>query len=1236
MKDEFIEGHMNTQAVRMNGSGFVYRNPLDGKIYESIGQKPLNWDEGYPPGIEPETPEAHDYDAMRAKFQSLPNYAMNREFIDQQIAKPEDSQYEDPLWIGASRILYHYMNHKPARKRHGRNPATEAQDAKPLDSGHSYADWGVNFMLKFNYNLPYMMVQANKTRSMPVDVAKAMYYLMETSDRDGISASNTGMGVAHAAWDVTNWIGLATFGIGMAGKQAGKIATKEGIKALLKEIIMANPTKASVATGVEGAMFSAADNLAQQSVRINADQQTGINKGELGTASTIGAVVGEEITRVGAPLVRKGGELLKKGFENAKDKAQASKDAKEIDNIVDNELGMVKDTSPKMDLDKSVGSGALRENVSFNEIDELGFYSQLLETAKILPPKISTSDAIQIIKKKGGVKEDELKWVGIDDFLKDQESKGNKSFDRAELVNFIRNNQVKLQLNERRGTVEELERVSNPTEDIISYEKFDSENPSYFSEEMDMLLENDEFGDYDSITRFIRNKLTGSETARGDPQEVKVGELINELKELRSRESDMEIMHGNIEGRSPELHGLLEAYMEDLVRIRYEDQPFSRISVEGFNQDRNDGFYAIGNAEYGWSLYKDGEIVGRHGRYGQQYQINNPHDIIQVREAVSSNNFDEGYIDYPSLGEDGETRFSQYTLDGEDQGDYEEITLTFANEKQITDKNMPTIRYNQIYTNSHFGDGEVVHYRSVNRDFSDYLQVPANLKSIEEIQSDWSQNARYGKGLLNEKNIEDFNISAAEVGEVLESSIDDALPSILEEYGIKVDEGNIGFYKDIMEQALSVANKIPTQADYDDATSSFKFHKGEIVASVMKELFGLNTAFMEGRGRKSVVSELFAFGYEQAQLNEQKKLRASGEIEEGEIVGLESWDAHLRANLENKQFDIQNLYDKFVEKHNLPKVSADEYAGLADTGMMSNFLRFEGRQLDAVDPTPFSRTKTDEAILHWRETGKLPEGFTFGTAADGVPELDINAEPKNYSKLMDTAVLTEEKEWMLSYANLWNEWQNLTNINIDGDITMMDVIPESFIKQMSQLMGMSLYTDLRKRMRKVKLKNTSALHKYPMYPDAPFVKGGKDFTNLALKRILVQAMDEGKDGISLPSHELLTTIPDINIKNPLLYNKIIPKNLEALIEGTDAKIIDVPAEDVFNSEPNRMKSYQKFAENRSLEEMKNHKFRVLLFTPALKERIKKGFALFSALPLAMTGAEMITNQEGGDNVNTTY
>ena len=138
--------------------------------------------------------------------------------------------------------------------------------------------------------------------------------------------------------------------------------------------------------------------------------------------------------------------------------------------------------------------------------------------------------------------------------------------------------------------------------------------------------------------------------------------------------------------------------------------------------------------------------------------------------------------------------------------------------------------------------------------------------------------------------------------------------------------------------------------------------------------------------------------------------------------------------------------------------------------------------------------------------GKLPEGFTFGTAAD----VD---DPVNYEKIIKNAILTEEKEWMLSYEKLWNDYENLRNVNIDGDVTMMDVIPGSVIKQMSQLMGLSLYTDLRKRMRKVKLKNTSALNAYPMYPDAPFVKGGKDFTNLALKRILVQAMDEGKDGI---------------------------------------------------------------------------------------------------------------------------
>ena len=111
------------------------------------------------------------------------------------------------------------------------------------------------------------------------------------------------------------------------------------------------------------------------------------------------------------------------------------------------------------------------------------------------------------------------------------------------------------------------------------------------------------------------------------------------------------------------------------------------------------------------------------------------------------------------------------------------------------------------------------------------------------------------------------------------------------------------------------------------------------------------------------------------------------------------------------------------------------------------------------------------------------------------------------------------------------------------------------------------------------------------------------------------------------------------MQNPTLYDKIIPQNLNDIIKGTDAEIVKVPLEkysdyaasdDVLNNiDVNQILSFNDQTKG-------NYYFNVIRFTPQLRERIKKGFALFSALPLALTGTEMMTNQEGGDNVNTTY
>jgi len=1263
MKDEFIEGHMNTQAVRMNGSGFVYRNPLDGKIYESMGEKPLNWDEGYPPGIEPETPEAHDYDAMRAKYQSLPNYAMNREFIDQQIAKPEDSQYEDPLWIGASRILYHYMNHKPARKRHGRNPATEAQDAKPLDSGYSYADWGINFMLKFNYNLPYMMVQANKTRSMPVDVAKAMYYLMETSDRDGISASNTGMGVAHAAWDVTNWIGLATFGIGMAGKQAGKIATKEGIKALLKEIIMANPTKASVATGVEGALFSAADNLAQQGVRINAEQQTGINKGELATSATIGAVVGEEITRVGAPLVRKGGELLKKGLENARDKAQASKDAKEIDNIVDNELGMVKDTSPEMDLDKSVGSGALRENVSFNEIDELGFYSQLLETSKILPPKISTVDAIQILKKKGGVKDEELEWVGINDFLEDQKEKGNKSFDRNELIAFIKSNQVMLE-QRRRGGVDVNDSFAEGGRDPIDtvqmnwQDVYDGDNPldpDFFNSRIDDIIDDRDF-EHQSWIAFMKRKFVQEEGLSEIDANLKADSIYKKFLEYKDEDQipTKEIAFGSTFQGSrgkvnidSEVQDNYYAYMQQLGREEYENEPWNIIglvtdeNLAGSYTTRPDGYYAVGNDSLGYVIMKGG-VRDDHTTETLQNMANGRamFDEIQVKDYVQEVNRDYGHIteaDYIDSGSfDKPTSYGEYTLNGVGDSNYTENTLVIANPKTVLRNTMtskrdprlegaPSYVTNPVYDRSHFGDGEVVHYRSTYRGFEidgDDIQV----LGVEEIQSDWAQRSEYGKATLTEQNVADFEQVKDQIRTFGQENAPIIADNISNDFGL--DENVFG------NDATSLAKVIVSLSTRQSPPFNADKSMNDLNPVVFfNEIFGRSPSFADGRMRTNFPGDLLQEHF--------KKLHSQNEIAQGVLQNFEDLKVKLSEHAMQGKFDFQKMYDGFVLRNGLPTYSLDEWSSLPTTARVVNFpIGYKGTALVHLDTDKNARLHADNVILHWRKTGELPEDYSWvNNAGQGNMGEPFTGDKQPFIDQLNQSVTTAEVEWGMNGSKLFNELENAGYKQGLGEGSEAiakieyDKVGATLLKQI----GLTLYNEM--KYKGVDHQIQGRIADFPQYPDAPFIGGGKKFTNLALKRIMVDALDQNLEGIALPSHALLTSIDGIGLQSDKLYDTIIPQNINDIIKGTDAKIVQVPLEkyedyaasdDVLNNI-----DVERIMEFNDKTRAKYY-FNVIRFTPQLKERIKKGFALFSALPLALTGAELMTNQEGGDNVNTTY
>jgi hypothetical protein len=75
---------------------------------------------------------------------------------------------------------------------------------------------------------------------------------------------------------------------------------------------------------------------------------------------------------------------------------------------------------------------------------EMGRYSGLRLAATKLPDKVQTDAVLALLRKQGGVKADELKWVGVPGWLESMKAAGRKSLTRREIVQFMDENAVHL------------------------------------------------------------------------------------------------------------------------------------------------------------------------------------------------------------------------------------------------------------------------------------------------------------------------------------------------------------------------------------------------------------------------------------------------------------------------------------------------------------------------------------------------------------------------------------------------------------------------------------------------------------------------------------------------------------------------------------------------------------------------------------------------------------------------
>ena len=134
--------------------------------------------------------------------------------------------------------------------------------------------------------------------------------------------------------------------------------------------------------------------------------------------------------------------------------------------------------------------------------------------------------------------------------------------------------------------------------------------------------------------------------------------------------------------------------------------------------------------------------------------------------------------------------------------------------------------------------------------------------------------------------------------------------------------------------------------------------------------------------------------------------------------------------------------------------------------------------------------------------------------------------------------------------------------------------------------------------------NETESKKYRRIPKAPFITDTDKWTQLTLKRILSKAVDEGYDFVSItPGKAQMDRWNDEGVAK--FYDEIVPKNAEKIVKKLDKNAIQKDKE--IDISHNLSGQYSNYPQQRFSIEL----------TPQLKEKVKKGMAMFSATPLVV-------------------
>ncbi len=355
------------------------------------------------------------------------------------------------------------------------------------------------------------------------------------------------------------------------------------------------------------------------------------------------------------------------------------------------------------------------------ENGEGGFYSQLEKVIEEKMPNTSNAQQIKGIIENSGIKQDEIKWIGLDDYLKQHSL---EKISKQQLQDYIKANQINIKT--VRKSMDNLEAFTSPIKKDIENKKVHIRS---ILDEYNIDYEDDD------VIPYKRNGLLMGTIGDFLPEE------LEKLVDLDSFEKDGE--------------NYINEYIVDGIKWTYE---FSKQDFKKDMQALSDLYEKLNEAQMNLSMAEDeyGDNAEEIGTPKfEQYSLEGGTNYQEILYTLPLENQNQDEI-LKLSGEIAELRAKAYLSDPVLATDEERIEsnkiYAEINKRQEQIDRLEKLD-NVTYKSPHWEEKNVLaHARTQDFEDTDGNKV----LFIDEIQSDLHQEGRK-KGYINNEKIESLN-----------------------------------------------------------------------------------------------------------------------------------------------------------------------------------------------------------------------------------------------------------------------------------------------------------------------------------------------------------------------------------------------------------------------------------------------------------------------------------------------